>query len=138
MSEILPTESLSTSSESTSNIQTGSRWWIVLLVGVLGLAGGGLIWGIVRRGEAQTPPEVQATAVATETVQLSPIRVSSEFVGALEAQERVMLRPEVEGRIIQIQAEEGDRVLAGTPLLQLSPDRSQAVVRGAEADVDVG
>ncbi|MEL6383105.1 MAG: efflux RND transporter periplasmic adaptor subunit [Cyanobacteria bacterium J06626_18] len=136
MSEILPTESLSTS-ESVSDAETRSRWWIALLIGILGLVGGGLIWGLVRRGEAQAPPEPEATAVETETVQASPIKVSSEFVGALEAQEQVTLRPEVEGRITQIFVEEGDRVTAGTPILQLSPDRSEAVVRGAEADVDV-
>ena len=131
-SEIVPTDPSSPSETSTHN-----KWWIGILVGVLGLVGGWLVWGVVRRGEAQAPPEVQATAVVTETVQASRIKVSSEFVGALEAQDRVMLRPEVEGRITQIFVEEGDQVLAGDPMFQLSPDRSQAVVRGAEADIEV-
>ena len=131
-SEIVPTES-----SSTSDSATRSKWWLGVLVGALGLIGGWLIWGVVRRGEAQAPPEVQATAVVTETVQASRIKISSEFVGALEAQDRVTLRPEVEGRITQIFVEEGDQVLAGAPMFQLSPDRSQALVRGAEADIEV-
>ena len=99
--------------------------------------GGWLIWGLMRRSEAPAPIVAPATAVETETVQSSQVRESSEFLGALEAQDRVMLRPEVEGRITQIFVEEGDFVAAGTPILQLDPERSEAVVSGANADLEV-
>jgi len=118
------------------DIRKSPKWWVWLLMAALGLVGGGLIWRLVQP-DAPPPPAAQATVVQTETVQSAPVKVSSEFVGSLEAQERVMLRPEVEGRITQILVEDGDRVSAGTPLLQLSPDRPQAVVSGAIADIEV-
>jgi RND family efflux transporter MFP subunit len=102
----------------------------------LGLAGGWWVWGLVQPDE--TPATAaQVMTVETETVQSASVRVSSEFVGSLEAQERVMLRSEVEGQIIQVLVENGDRVTAGTPLLQLSPDRPEAVVSGAIADIEI-
>lgn len=112
------------------------NWWIWLLMTALGLAGGWWVWGLVQPDE--TPATAaQVMTVETETVQSASVRVSSEFVGSLEAQERVMLRSEVEGQIIQVLVENGDRVTAGTPLLQLSPDRPQAVVSGAIADIEI-
>lgn len=112
------------------------NWWIWLLMTALGLAGGWWVWGLVQPDE--TPATAaQVMTVETETVQSASVRVSSEFVGSLEAQERVMLRSEVEGQIIQVLVENGDRVTAGTPLLQLSPDRPEAVVSGAIADIEI-
>lgn len=82
---------------------------------------------------AQAPPPtpVQLQEVATSTVQ-----ESSEFVGALEAQNRVELRPEIDGRIVQIFVTPGQTVAAGDPIVELRADRSIAQVSGAAADVD--
>ena len=131
------TDTTSIESIRSSGIRPRNKWWIWLLISVLGLAGGWLIWSMVRRVEAPATAAAQATAVETETVQSAQVKMSSEFVGALEAQERVLLRPEVEGRITQIFVEDGDRVSSGTPIFQLSPDRPQAVVSGAIADIEV-
>lgn len=103
---------------------------------LLGLSGSWLIWSVVRRGEPPAPA-AQTPVVETEVVQPTEVRITSEFVGALEAQERVLLRPEVEGRITQIFVESGDRLSIGTPILQLSPDRPQAIVTGAIADIEM-
>jgi RND family efflux transporter MFP subunit len=73
---------------------------------------------------------VQLQAVETSTVQ-----ESSEFVGALEAQNRVDLRPEVDGRIVQILVSPGQAVAAGEPIAELKSDRTEAQVSGATADV---
>jgi RND family efflux transporter MFP subunit len=54
----------------------------------------------------------------------------------LEAKERVILRPETQGRVSQILVESGDRVEVRTPIVQLSPERSQAQLNRAQADVD--
>lgn len=131
------TDTTSIESINASGIRPQNKWWIWLLISMLGLAGGWLIWSMVRRGDAPATAAAQATVVETETVQSAQVNVSSEFVGALEAQERVLLRPEVEGRITQIFVEDGDRISVGTPIFQLSPDRSQAVVSGAIADIEV-
>ena len=117
--------------------RTRPRWWLWLLAGFLGLVGGWFIWSRLQQDRIPAAIAAQATAVETETARSAPVRELSEFVGALEAQERVMLRPEVEGRITQVLVASGDRVTAGTPIVQLSPDRPQAVVSGAMADIEV-
>lgn len=82
--------------------------------------------------QAGGPP---AIPVQTETVKTSTVEESSEFVGSLEAQERVALRPEVEGRIVEIYVSPGQSVSRGTPIAQLRPDRDEASVSGAAASV---
>ncbi|NEQ48357.1 MAG: efflux RND transporter periplasmic adaptor subunit [Leptolyngbya sp. SIOISBB] len=111
--------------------------WLWLLAGTLGVTGGWLIWSRFQPNEPPAVAAAQATVVETQTVQPATVRTASEFVGALEAQERVTLRPEVAGRITQVLVSAGDRVTAGTPILQLSPDRPQAVVSGTIADIEV-
>ena len=139
----METQSAITSNESSvidnsrDRNQHHTRWWLWLLLGTLGLAGGWFIWSRFQQDTAPVAIAAQATPVETEQAQSAPVQASSEFVGALEAQERVMLRPEVEGRITQLLVSAGDRVSAGTPIIQLSPDRPEAVVSGAIADIEV-
>ncbi|MFG6107766.1 efflux RND transporter periplasmic adaptor subunit [Leptothoe sp. EHU-05/26/07-4] len=129
---IPPTESPAFSQEPIHQ-----RKWLWLLAGVLSLTGGWLIWSRFQQSKPPTAIAAQATAVETQTVQPATVRTASEFIGALEAQERVTLRPEVSGKITQVLVSAGDRVTAGTPILQLSPDRPKAVVSGAMADIEV-
>lgn len=82
------------------------------------------------QGQGMPPALVELQAVETTTV-----RESSEFVGALEAQERVALSPETEGRVVQIYASSGQAVDRGTPIIALKSDRTEAEVSGASADV---
>ncbi|MDJ0705982.1 MAG: efflux RND transporter periplasmic adaptor subunit [Leptolyngbyaceae cyanobacterium MO_188.B28] len=121
--------------QSSEHNRQGLVFWL-LLAGLL--AGGGLTWGLLRRQNGtEAVAAIQPIAVEVEQLQTSQVKIRSEFVGALEAQDRVMLRPEVEGRIAQILVENGALVSAGTPILQLNPERSQAVVSSAIADVEV-
>jgi RND family efflux transporter MFP subunit len=82
---------------------------------------------------SQGPP---AVPVKLQTIADSNVEDSSEFVGSLEAQKRVALQPEVEGRIVEIFVESGEKVTSGTPIVQLRPDKTQAQVGGAIADVE--
>ncbi|GAB4199421.1 MAG: efflux RND transporter periplasmic adaptor subunit [Coleofasciculaceae cyanobacterium] len=82
---------------------------------------------------AGPPPGV---LVKLQRVETSTVEDSSEFVGSLEAANRVVLKPEVEGRVTQILVSSGNRVAAGTPIVQLRPDKNQAEVGGAVANVN--
>ncbi|HEY9641162.1 MAG TPA: efflux RND transporter periplasmic adaptor subunit [Coleofasciculaceae cyanobacterium] len=82
---------------------------------------------------AQAPPP---TPVQLQPVKTSTIQDSSEFVGALEAQDRVELRPVVDGRLIQIFVSPGQAVAKGDPIAELKADQNLAQVRGATADVE--
>ncbi|NJR64251.1 MAG: efflux RND transporter periplasmic adaptor subunit [Leptolyngbyaceae cyanobacterium CRU_2_3] len=93
----------------------------------------------VLAGCGGNPPTAQApppTPVQLQPVKTSTIQESSEFVGSLEAQNRVALRPVVEGRLVQIFVSPGQAVAIGDPIAELKADQSLAQVRGAGADVD--
>lgn len=86
------------------------------------------------------PPQMmapQAVPVQVQAVQPSALAESSEFIGALEAEQRVTLRPEVAGRISQIFVAAGSAVNPGQPIVQLRPDQAQAQVAGAAAGAQV-
>lgn len=79
---------------------------------------------------ASGPPP---TAVKLQVLESSQVENTSEFVGSLEALERVVLKPEIEGRITEISVSNGDRVRKGTPIVQLRPDQTQAQYASAIA-----
>ncbi|MEO1208045.1 MAG: efflux RND transporter periplasmic adaptor subunit [Cyanobacteria bacterium J06638_20] len=81
--------------------------------------------------QGQPPVPVELQDVTTSTVE-----EFSEFVGVLEAQDRVALRPEISGRVVQVFVEPGQRVEAGTPIARLRADQSRAELSGATADVE--
>ncbi len=78
----------------------------------------------------------QGVPVKLQKVQTSTVEESDEFVGTLEADNRVVLRPEADGRVVQIFVASGTRVAPGSPIAQLRPDRDRAQVTGAVADVN--
>ena len=82
---------------------------------------------------AKGPPPVSVTIQAVEA---GVLQDSSEFVGALEAKQRVALKPQISGRIVQILVSQGDAVEPGKPIIQLRPERSQANVLAAVAGVN--
>lgn len=73
--------------------------------------------------------------VKLQTVEQSTLSESSEYLGNLEAENRVDLRPEAEGRVREIFVSSGGNVEKGTPILQLRPEKNQAEVGGAVANV---
>lgn len=81
-------------------------------------------------GQGQPPTPVQLEQVSADTVQ-----EFSEFVGALEAQKKVALRPEVSARVVEVLVTPGQRVEAGTVIAQLRADQTRAEASGAAADV---
>lgn len=82
---------------------------------------------------AKRPPEV---AVKLQTVEQTTLLDTTEALGNLEAENRVDLRPETEGRVDEIFISSGSTVSAGVPILQLRPEKTQAEVGGAVANVN--
>ncbi|MDJ0745141.1 MAG: efflux RND transporter periplasmic adaptor subunit [Xenococcaceae cyanobacterium MO_167.B27] len=79
----------------------------------------------------------QVLPVETQSLKVSRLEESSEFLGSLEAQERVTLAPRVEGRIISIAVKEGERVKQGQLIVQLQENREEAEVNAAVSDVKI-
>lgn len=77
----------------------------------------------------------QAMPVQVEPVRSGTIQESSEFVGVLQAQNRVTLRPEADGQIEAILVSSGQAVDRGTPILQLRAAQTEAQAGSAIADI---
>jgi multidrug efflux pump subunit AcrA (membrane-fusion protein) len=86
--------------------------------------------GTQTSAKASAAPAIPVKLVKLQSTELKD---SSDFVGSLEALERVDLKPEIEGRIVQIHVTNGTRVKKGTPIAQLRPDQTQAQYASAIA-----
>lgn len=88
-----------------------------------------------QQPEAQVPSP--AVPVEIENLDSNSVRSSSEFVGSLEAKQRVALAPRVDGRITEIAVTEGDAVYRGDLIVQLQLGREQGELAAAESEVNV-
>jgi membrane fusion protein (multidrug efflux system) len=61
----------------------------------------------------------------------------AQAVGSLKSRQSVMLRPEVSGRVTQINFRDADRVRRGQLLVQLDDQLPQAQVKQAEAELSI-
>uniref|UniRef100_A0A7C3PD87 Efflux RND transporter periplasmic adaptor subunit n=1 Tax=Oscillatoriales cyanobacterium SpSt-418 TaxID=2282169 RepID=A0A7C3PD87_9CYAN len=75
--------------------------------------------------------------VKLQVLEARAVFESSDFVGTLEAAEKVDLRPETQGRIAEVRVRPGDRVAPGTPILTIQPGQTQPQLDGAQAAVNV-
>jgi len=75
--------------------------------------------------------------VDVSAVQREPIRDVVALVGALTADESVMVRAEAEGVVAAVEFEEGQEVEAGTLLVRLRDGAERALVAEAEAQLDL-
>ncbi len=70
----------------------------------------------------------QAVQVQVQVLQPGTFEENSDFVGSLEAEQRIELKPEVDGRVTQVLASSGSAVARGQPVVQLSTDQVQSEV----------
>lgn len=91
--------------------------------------------GKPQQEQAAVAPQV--IAVETENLVTTKVSESSEFLGRIEAENRVNLAPRVDGRILSITVQEGDRVQKGQQIVQLQQNREQAEVNAAISEVSI-
>ncbi|HVB99826.1 MAG TPA: efflux RND transporter periplasmic adaptor subunit, partial [Candidatus Dormibacteraeota bacterium] len=74
-------------------------------------------------------------AVPVKTVVEAPVTIpdSSEYIGMLKSRHSTALNPQVEGEVTEIFVKSGDRVKAGTPLMQIDPLVQEALVANQKA-----
>ncbi len=87
-----------------------------------------LIFGM-SSGWAQQPTAIPVGTVAAE---LRPITKATEFVGRVEARERVEIRARVTGFLQDVLFKEGEAVKAGDVLYRIEPESFQAAVQQAQ------
>ncbi len=128
--------------------------WFVILALVLGAAGFSILMTGDRDGKAPSPaarasnqaigkdekrdgPPAFAMAVEVAPVSVGTITLDVGAVGTLEANESVIIRPEIPGRVTKIGFEEGQQVKNGTVLIELDSAELQAQLAQAEAELEI-
>jgi RND family efflux transporter MFP subunit len=102
------------------------RW---LLIPLILLAAGGGVAAFVARGAgspraalpAAARPEPERVVVTVEPVTPRPVRRAVTVVGSLWGRDEVPLTAKVEGKVVRIAHDLGDRVRPGETLLELDP-----------------
>ena len=89
-----------------------------------------------RHQPAPGPPGggIPPTAVVVSEARVTPIDETTEYVATLKSLHSTAVQPQVDGQITQIFVKSGDRVAAGTPLMQIDARRQQAAVSSQEAE----
>jgi membrane fusion protein (multidrug efflux system) len=102
-------------------------------------AGGADSAGGAGGAEGAGPPGggMPAMAVEVATAKAEAVIDEVEATGAVEAVQSIELRPETEGRLVQIYVREGSIVGRGTPLFKIDDASLKAQVARAEAERDL-
>ncbi|MCD6076206.1 MAG: putative periplasmic linker protein [Ramlibacter sp.] len=93
---------------------------------------GGASPGAGAAGGAARAPTVEVARV--ETLRITD---DAQAVGSLRSRQSVVLRPEVSGRVTQINFRDADRVRRGQLLVQLDDQLPMAQVKQAEAELSI-
>lgn len=137
----MTTSSPSETHQSTISVQQSqpSRQWLWWLLAILALGAGGVfLWRSLNANQpAPGGFAFGPVPVTLDTLEQETIAIRSGFVGTLDAQKGIVLKPEVEGQITGIYVSPGESVSVGDPILEVSPDRSRAELGAARANVGV-
>ena len=87
------------------------------------------------KSQADNPGGETPQAMRVQVVVAEPQRIAetSEYLSILKSRHSATINPQVEGQITKIFVKSGDRVKAGTPLLQIDPLRQEATVSSQDA-----
>lgn len=86
------------------------------------------------KGPPKPPP---AMPVKAAIARVGNAIESTVAVGTLRADEAVMLRPEIVGRIAKVHFNEGQRVARGAPLISLDASELTAILAGSTSEVQI-
>jgi RND family efflux transporter MFP subunit len=92
--------------------------------------------GCARDRGVQAAADDKARTVRTEPSQVRDILRHVDVVGTLAAKEEVVVSAEVAGRVARLVHDLGDRVAAGTPLIELDSEKLQYRADGQRATLD--
>jgi membrane fusion protein (multidrug efflux system) len=125
------------SDESTQSAESSSPRLRIIFLGIAALlaAGGALLEATAPDPETLEPAQGQAPTLHTYEIQLELASHRTQLAGLLEARRRVQLFSEEQGRVLEIGAEELERVMAGQLLVRMDPLRAEVALDHARAAV---
>src|ERR1700721_930211 len=96
----------------------------------------GVCLGVALAGcdQKQAAGNEQQPGIPVKNSVIAPVAIpeSSEYLGTLKSRHSVMLNPQVEGQVTGIFVKSGDRVKAGTALMQIDPLTEQPTAEPQE------
>jgi RND family efflux transporter MFP subunit len=78
------------------------------------------------------PPAGGGMPVKVQVTRSESVSDTTEYVATLKSRDSAVIMPEVEGRITHIYVHSGDRVSAGSQLMQIDPSKQEATVNSNE------
>ena len=114
---------------------------IVAVVGIV--AASGLAWWSQNKSQPVAPmPTGTAASAKPPAVDVAKVEVmrltdDTQAVGSLRSRQGVVLRPEISGRITQLNFKDGDRVRKGQVLVQLDDQLPLAQVQQSRAELSI-
>ena len=87
-------------------------------------------------GKAAQNPQAggpHAMPVKVLDAQAVPVNDASEYVATVKSRDSAVIMPQVEGQITQILVHSGERVAAGSPMIEIDPLKQQATVKSQES-----
>jgi RND family efflux transporter MFP subunit len=102
---------------------------------VLGAALVASAMGVACSGSAAggaAPPQGGGMPVKVEVAKSVAVSDTTDYVATLKSRDSAVIMADVEGRITQINVHSGERVAAGTVLLEIDPRKQQATVNSQE------
>lgn len=116
------------------------------IIAVIGIAtASGVAWWYQNQNRSQSPAAQEAASAAASAaarpvmvevarVEVTKLADDTQAVGSLRSRQGVMLRPEVSGRITQLNFRDGERVRKGQLLVQFDDQLPQAQVKQSQAE----
>ncbi|MHB1249415.1 MAG: efflux RND transporter periplasmic adaptor subunit, partial [Polaromonas sp.] len=118
-------------------LASGSAWWYQNRPQpALAEAGGG-VKTPVQAASGAGASATRALTVEVARVETMRLRDDTQAVGSLRSRQSVVLRPEVSGRITQLNFRDGVRVRKGQLLVQLDDELQRAQVQQSEAELSI-
>ncbi|NET27821.1 efflux RND transporter periplasmic adaptor subunit [Okeania sp. SIO1I7] len=115
--------------------------WATVIITTLGIGFLGGQWWQSQNSETANKPSTAApgrrrsTLVKAIPIETASLQETSEFVGTLEAKRSVRIRPEIDGRVIEILAQEGTFISKGQAIAKLKSDNVEANLRRTKANL---
>jgi len=94
------------------------------------------VCGFLATAGAQTPQQPPAVPVSVVTAEKQPVTKALDFVGRVDAVERVEVRARVTGYLQDVLFKEGDLIKEGAPLYSIEKDQFEAAVEQAEGSLE--
>jgi membrane fusion protein, multidrug efflux system len=107
----------------------------VAISSIAGSSRGSIVVSGAPSGNAATPP--RPPSVESAKVEIMQLTDETQAVGSLKSRQGVTLRPEVSGRITQLNFKDGERVKKGQLLVQFDDQLQVAQVKQSQAELSI-